>query len=125
MTGVQTCALPISKDLQATIDTAPPWPSKPSARELGPTVSVQGEITLKKDLVISGVFPDKVESGAALQMAAELPDGSVIPLLWLYDYQPDFGHAFLFSEPVRLPAGTRIHGIPGANRVQLLPLKTK
>jgi len=61
--------------------------------------------------------PDK----ASLQITAELPDGSVEPLVWLEDYKPKFAHPFLLRTPLELPAGTVIRGVLPGSRVALFP----
>jgi hypothetical protein len=57
----------------------------------------------------------------AVKIVAELPDGSVEPLLWLYEYKEIYKHPFLFRKPMTLPAGTTIRGIPKDASIILLP----
>ena len=57
----------------------------------------------------------------SVRITAELPDGSVEPLLWLYRYQVDLPHPFLLETPLELPRGTRILGVPEGTSVILLP----
>ena len=59
----------------------------------------------------------------AFQMIAELPDGSIQPLLWLQPYKPIFGHAFWLRVQLVLPAGTVIRGLPPGAVVDLLPAR--
>ncbi len=56
-------------------------------------------------------------------MIAELPDGSIQPLLWLQPYKPVFGHPFWLRVPLTLPAGTVIRGLPAGAVVDLLPVR--
>ena len=58
---------------------------------------------------------------AAFQITAELPDGSIEPLLWFEHYHAKFAHPFLYRNPIELPAGTKIHGVPQGSTVLLLP----
>ena len=38
------------------------------------------------------------------------------PCFWLYEYSAAFAHPFLFKEPLNLPAGTVIRGVPAGKR---------
>ena len=89
-------------------------------------IIVNGDTRLRRPFVLDGLVPQKVPQNESLQIVAELPDGSVEPLLWLYEYKPAFPHAFLLQTPMRLPSGTVIRGVPSGSSVILLPpAKTK
>ena len=86
---------------------------------------VTGEFKLKNALKLDGLWPQNVPEKASIQVTAELPDGSIQPLVWLDDYKTKYSHPFLFREPHDLPAGTMIHGVPpGASIVLLKPTST-
>ena len=105
-------------------DLLPPPPKLP---EPSPRVHRDGEIAAAGDFVLNhefmldGLLPQKTFSDESMQLTAEFPDGSVEPLLWLYEYKPTYTHAFLFRAPIRLPRGTAIRGIPSDASVILLP----
>jgi len=82
---------------------------------------VSGEYRLTRALRLDGILPRNVAKDATFQITAERPDGSIEPLLWLYRFDPRFTHAYLLREPLDLPAGTRIHGVPARASVALLP----
>jgi hypothetical protein len=84
-------------------------------------VAVSGEFTLRKSLLLDGLLPKSVPDETPFQITAELPDGSVEPLLWLEHYKAKFGHPFLLRTPLELPPGAKIHGIPPDSTVLLLP----
>ncbi len=88
-------------------------------------VLVSGELRLAKPLLLDGLWPKSVPAGASYQITAELPDGSVEPLLWLENYRREFDHPFLLRKPLALPAGTWIHGVGAGAGVQLLPAKAR
>jgi hypothetical protein len=88
-------------------------------------INVTGEMTLKQSLMLDGILPDKIPDHSSVQVVAEIPGQRVLPLLWLYEYQSKFPHSFLYRNPLELPSGTKIHGVPAGSRIQLLPLKTK
>jgi hypothetical protein len=83
-------------------------------------IPVSGDMTLKQRVLLDGLWPQKVANNASFQITAELPDGRVEPLVWLYEYRTDYAHRFLFREPLDLPAGTVIRGVPEDSAVLLL-----
>ena len=95
--------------------TAPPPAPEGSAR-----LSVSGDRKLLQPLILAGIRPRKIASDATFQVTAELPDGSIQPLLWLQSYKPAYNHAFWFRNLLVLPRGTVIHGVPAAAIVELL-----
>jgi hypothetical protein len=86
-------------------------------------VVVSGEFKLTAPLLLDGLWPKFVPAGASYQITAELPDGSVEPLLWLDSFKKEFDHPFLFRNPLQLPAGTLIHGVGTDAGIALLPAK--
>jgi hypothetical protein len=86
-------------------------------------VRVSGEVTLNQAVVVDGLLPVKVPPDRPAKIVASLPDGEMTPLLWLYEYKDDYRHAFLFRQPVDLPAGTVIRGVPMDAEILLMPGK--
>jgi hypothetical protein len=84
-------------------------------------MTVQGDFKLIKPFVLDGLFPRNVPESGSFQIVAELPDGRVEPLLWLDGYKEQFAHVFLLRQPIELPAGTIITGIPAGSSIMLLP----
>jgi hypothetical protein len=82
---------------------------------------VSGEKTLTRSLTLDGLVPDKVPAGTSPQIVAALPNGSVKPLVWLYEYRDAYRHPFLFRKALSLPAGTVIRGVPPNARITLIP----
>ena len=66
-------------------------------------------------------MPEKVPAGASMRILAKLPDGSIEPLVWLYEYKDQYKHPFLLRTPLTLPAGTVIKGVPAGASIILLP----
>jgi len=108
-----------AKDLPEPPKSLEPGAFKHSKREL----SAGGDFAMTRPLVLDGLWPEKIPEKGSFQITAELPDGTVEPLLWLRDYEMQFGHPFLFRTPVSLPAHTVIRGIPPGARIALLPVK--
>ena len=91
------------------------------AQKLGRELTVDGRLTLKTPLIVEGIRPNSVPEGTTLQVIASRPDGSIEPLLWLYNYKPQFGHAYFYRTPLSLPAGTKVEITPvSAGTVALL-----
>lgn len=86
---------------------------------------VDGKLTLKTPVTVLGIRPNSVPEGTSLQVIAERPDGSIEPLLWLYNYKPQFQHPYFYREPLRFPAGTKVEITPmSAGTVALLATST-
>lgn len=107
------------KDSPETPKWTPPAPPPHGSAK----VTVNGDYKLRQPLDLEGIRPSKIDAGASFQMIAELPDGSIQPLLWLQPYKPAFGHAFWLRVPLALPAGTVIRGLPAGALVDLLPVR--
>jgi hypothetical protein len=86
-------------------------------------IEVRGSFSVKSGLRLDGLFAERVPTGGSIKIMAVLPDGYIEPLLWLYEYDPQVPHPFLFRKPLNLPAGTKIEGIPSNARVFLLQSK--
>ena len=99
-----------------------PEPKPQSAHSTGPygggsycigcQLTVAGDLKLPRNIVLHGLRAEKVAAGSTFQIIAELPDGSILPLLWLEPFKPAFSHPFWFKTPLNLPAGTVIRGVP-------------
>ena len=76
---------------------------------------------LVKAFKLDGLLVESAPEMESLQIMAELPDGSVEPLLWLYEYKAAFKHPFLLRRPIDLPRGTRIRGLAPGTRIMLFP----
>jgi hypothetical protein len=103
---------------------APPKPKIAKPESFKPKKNqmlLSGDVTLIKSFKLDGLVPETVPKGASFQIVAQLPDGSVEPLLWVYEYNPEHKHAFLLRRTLTLPAGTNIRGIPPGVRIILLP----
>jgi hypothetical protein len=87
-------------------------------------IPVDGELTLKTAVTVAGVRAKDVPEGASFMAIAERPDGTIEPLLWIYDYKPRFDHPYWYSAPLRFPEGARIEIAPrGAGGIALLMRK--
>lgn len=105
------------KDVPPPPKFADPAASEPPADG----IVVSGEFAVSRPFALDGIWPNAVPDRESMKITAEFPDGTVQPLLWLYEYKKEFGHPFLFRTPVDLPAGTVIRGIPSNSSLVLLP----
>ena len=55
------------------------------------------------------------------KIVAVRPNGTVEPLLWLYEYDERHRHVFLLRKPLTLEAGTIIRGVKPSESILLLP----
>jgi hypothetical protein len=85
------------------------------------SIAVSGEYTLRENFLLNGLDPKTVPDDAAFQVTAELPDGSIEPLIWFEHYHAKFGHPFFYRNPISLPVGTKIHGLPTGSSIVLFP----
>ena len=102
----------------------PPKPkltAPPAASSKRNQIVVSGEHTLRSSFRLAGLVPDKVPPGASFRIMARLPDGTHVPLVWLYEYREQYKHTFLLRAVLTLPAGTVIQGVPPGASIILLP----
>jgi hypothetical protein len=90
------------------------------ATKAGKEIVITGDWRVPSAFALEGLMPKTVPDGLSFQVTAELPDGSVEPLLWLMNYKKQYDHKFLFRTPLRLPAGTVIRGVPPSASLALL-----
>lgn len=107
------------KDLPAPPKLAPERTMTHSAKEF----AVSGDLKLAAPLRLDGLWPTRVADGESFQVTAELPDGSVEPLVWLKNFRKAYDHPFLFRHALELPAGTVIRGVPADASIALMPVK--
>lgn len=69
---------------------------------------VESSYVLPVDVQVLGVWPHAHYLGKDLTGYAELPDGSTRTLIHIPDWDFNWQEEYVFAEPVRLPAGTRV-----------------
>lgn len=104
----------------------PPPPSNSETfRHSKGELKASGNLALSRAFTLDGLWPESFPEKGSFKIVAQLPDGTVEPLLWLQDYKMPFGHPFLFRTPQILPQGTRIRGIPPGAKLALIPIQAK
>jgi hypothetical protein len=88
-----------SRYLPAGIPNAPPAPKVPDG------LRIRARILSRKSNLL-GIRP--LSDAAEAKVTAVMPDGTVEPLLWLLNFRKTTDRTFVYREPLRLPAGTKI-----------------
>ncbi|MFZ3340350.1 MAG: cytochrome c [Terriglobales bacterium] len=95
-------------------------PPKPTEVALGAELVVDGNKTLQQPMTVAAIRPKTLAQGASIRVVAQRPDGAIIPLLWIYQYNPKFEQTYYFRLPLKFPAGTKILTSTTAGSVALL-----
>ncbi len=77
--------------------------AKPAVKQGLP---VHANFSLNAAIAMEGIRPTAAAPNT--QIIARKPDGTIEPLLWLYNYKSEWNQAFLFRTPIQLPKGTVI-----------------
>lgn len=94
---------------------------QPKEPRTGPPVPIEGNTVLPRTGSFAGIEPGDLRPGSSIRLIAEKPDGTIIPLIWIYRYNPKFKRPYFFRAPLTFPAGTRIiSSSAGAGGVVLL-----
>ncbi len=89
----------------------------------GPQLIADGTLTLKEPVTLIGARAGMMAEGASIQAVVQEPNGSIEPLIWIYDYKPKFDQAYYFEKPLTLPAGSKIDIYPANGGTLALLLK--
>ena len=84
----------------------PAAPRPPAAKPARFPERVLPSVASRSRMTIIGIAPRGAVT-AGTKVTAELPDGSIEPLIWIVDPTAAVKREFLFSEPRLFPAGTR------------------
>lgn len=103
------------------LPVSPKFDAPPVPDSMEGEIIASGDLQLTRAFTLGGLAPRQVPGNATFQIVAELPDGSVQPLLWLQNYKREFGHPFILRKDLELPARTIIRGVPAGASVALLP----
>lgn len=78
--------------------------------------------TLRRAMTLRAIRAEGLGKDASAKVVAQLPDGSMEPLLWVSGFHPKFGpRTYVYREALRMPPGTKIRISPaGAARAVLI-----
>jgi mono/diheme cytochrome c family protein len=106
---------------RALAERPPPPDPQPPFGPPADAVAISGEVSLEKPVRLAGVWPKTIVADESFRVVAVRPNGAIDPLVWLHEYREQFAHPFWLEEPLDLPAGTVIRGVPPDATVLLLP----
>ncbi len=73
-------------------------------------LTVDTQARLRHSILVAGIRPMADHTIESAKITARFPSGQVVPLLWLYRFDPRFderqGRTFTFREALALPSGT-------------------
>jgi hypothetical protein len=65
-------------------------------------------LTLPAGATALGIGPHMHYVGREMKMTATMPDGKVVPLVWITDWDFNWQGLYWYRQPIRLPKGTKI-----------------
>jgi hypothetical protein len=80
----------------------------------GLRLPVAAAATLPKASRLLSIQPGARKDVVSARLVAELPDGSIEPLLWLKNYKAEWNRTFELRKPLAVPAGTKLRVDPPA-----------
>lgn len=95
-------------------------PPRPGEVALGAELVIDSNKTLDRAMTFAAIKAKTLAEGSSVRVVAQRPDGAVIPLIWIYQYNPKFDETYYFRLPVKLPAGTKILKTASAGSVVLM-----
>lgn len=101
--------------------TAPDPAEKPP--KTGAELVIDGRLELTHSETFVGARAKSLAEGASVKAIAQLPDGVIEQLIWIYDYKPKYDQTYYFSKPLSFPAGTKIQTYPAGGSLALLTKK--
>ena len=67
-----------------------------------------GGTTLREDSTILAILPHMHLLGKEIKVTATLPNGEVLPLVWVDDWEFNWQETYVYAKPMALPRGTRV-----------------
>jgi hypothetical protein len=84
-----------------------------------PELAVYGTTVIRHAIEVAGIGPRYVPKTGVLQAIAIEPNGTIVPLLWIEKFHPDWTQVYYYRETLLVPAGTRIDVSPRTGVVVL------
>ncbi len=69
---------------------------------------VKASVTVPQDAELWGITPHAHYLATDMKVNARLPDNSVIPLIWIKDWDFNWQGQYRYTQPIKLPKGTKI-----------------
>lgn len=87
----------------------PAEPAAAQAAQFAPLregLHVNQSLKLDRSFLLAGIRPEPMPELTSARIVAQLPNGHILPLVWLFHYDPKWKQAFRFRAPIWLPAGS-------------------
>jgi hypothetical protein len=89
-------------------------------------IAVSSGTKLDAAAQVLAIRPTDLKKGTSVQVIAARPDGSVEPLLWIYQYNGAYQRTYYYKKSITLPAGTEIEMSPAdAGKIALFATVAK
>jgi hypothetical protein len=97
-------------------------PADPTDRppKTGAEVIVDGSLALTHPATFVGARAKALAEGASIKAIAQLPDGVIEQLIWIYNFKSKYDQPYYFRKPLNFPAGTKIETYPAGGSLALL-----
>jgi mono/diheme cytochrome c family protein len=69
---------------------------------------IESSFTVPGDVELQGVFPHAHLLCRSIKVTATLPDGKVLPVIWIKDWDWNWQGEYLYTTPLQIPRGTKI-----------------
>ena len=69
---------------------------------------VKASVTVPQDAELWGITPHAHYLATDMRVNARLPDNSVIPLIWIKDWDFNWQGQYRYKQPIHLPKGTKV-----------------
>ena len=96
-------------EVEKELITLPIWNAGINIPAGDPNYEADASRVFEEDVLIHAFTPHMHYRGKSMFFTAELPDGSTRDLLGVSSYDFHWQTTYQLSEPIRLPAGTRVH----------------
>jgi hypothetical protein len=95
----------------------PPAPKFSDGASAGPTAPqpsarVKDTLAVNENVELFGVMPSAIPPKSSVQLVAERPGGEIVPVIWIFQANPDFQQIYYFNNDIALPAGSKLTVIP-------------
>jgi len=67
-------------------------------------LALRGNVKIQHNITAIGIVP----TGPFSRVTARLPNGVLLPLIWVRNHRPEWTSGYYFREPLRLAKGSRI-----------------
>jgi hypothetical protein len=67
---------------------------------------VKASIAMPRDVELTAITPHAHLLGKEMKIDAHLPDGSLVPLIWIKDWDFNWQGSYQYAKPLTLPKGT-------------------